>query len=720
MILAKNQLISYSEIEPKRLERILWIDSEMSYAYIINILKDTSLPEKRFVKDILKDLEDNYAVMVGKDPYFNGISDDELSVKSKEVRDRRWALIKDLVTLEPDIYDSRKRGRILKEHYTKTGLGYGQLYLVLKKYWIRGMTKNSLLPDYKNSGGKGKSKTVGSKKLGRPRTKKEVTGEGIPITEDIKHIFKSSAEEFYLNTKGNTLSVAYDLMLKKFFTDVAEVENDNVVYKLRPVEELPTLRQFTYWVNKNYSTSSQLIKRDGLRSFNLKSRAVLGNSTKEAFGPGSLYQIDATIADIYLVSRYNRNHIIGRPVVYFVIDVFSRMITGVYCGLEGPSWAGAMMALSNAASDKVSFCNQYGISISKSDWDTAYLPEAILADRGELEGKNAESLISSLNIRIENTPPYRGDWKGIVEQQFKLMHGNIKPFVPGFVEKDHMTRTGKDYRLDAKLDLYQFTKIIINCILFHNNQHWIKGYDLNEFMIEDEIDCIPSKIWSWGIKNRSGILRVQSEEMVKLSLMPTSSATVTYRGIKFKNLYYSCCKAIEEHWFEKARQHKSWRILVAYDPRNMDFIYIKNTDGSFDECFLLESSEQFKGKSIYEIDYEEQLKETHRLKHSHAETEKKINLYAEIENIVAEASKTTNIKQSKAISKKQRVSNIKINRKVEKELNREDESFNLIESQYGKKADVVDMPKTKVETTEDNSLYSLLKKKQEEGMNRAK
>jgi hypothetical protein len=70
----------------------------------------------------------------------------------------------------------------------------------------------------------------------------------------------------------------------------------------------------------------------------------------------AMYEIDATIGDVYLVSRFDRNKIIGRPVVYIVIDVFSRMITGVYIGLEGPSWVGAMMALANATAPKVEYC----------------------------------------------------------------------------------------------------------------------------------------------------------------------------------------------------------------------------------------------------------------------------------------------------------------------------------------------------------------------------
>lgn len=71
------------------------------------------------------------------------------------------------------------------------------------------------------------------------------------------------------------------------------------------------------------------------------------------------------------------------------MDVFSRCVVGINISLEGPSWiGGASIALINAASDKVSFCRKYGIEIGNDEWNyCSTLPEAIIADRGELEGE---------------------------------------------------------------------------------------------------------------------------------------------------------------------------------------------------------------------------------------------------------------------------------------------------------------------------------------------
>jgi hypothetical protein len=133
--------------------------------------------------------------------------------------------------------------------------------------------------------------------------------------------------------------------------------------------------------------------------------------------------------------------------VYLIIDVFSRMIAGVYVGLEGPSWLGMMMALVNAATDKVKYCAEYGIEITPEQWQVHHVPEIILGDRGELAGKNVETSINNLGICIENAAPYRGDQKGIVERHFKIISGKVKPFVPGYVDVDFSQRGGKDYRL---------------------------------------------------------------------------------------------------------------------------------------------------------------------------------------------------------------------------------------------------------------------------------
>ena len=72
------------------------------------------------------------------------------------------------------------------------------------------------------------------------------------------------------------------------------------------------------------------------------------------------------------------NKVIGRPVIYAVIDVYSRIVTGLYVGLEGPSWIGAMMALDNMVADKVHFVNSMGLKYLRSNGLHIIYPKSLL------------------------------------------------------------------------------------------------------------------------------------------------------------------------------------------------------------------------------------------------------------------------------------------------------------------------------------------------------
>ncbi len=190
--------------------------------------------------------------------------------------------------------------------------------------------------------------------------------------------------------------------------------------------EFPHIINFTIGLKKLEDPKKDIQFRKSTKEYELKYRPILSDSKSETNGPGTRFQVDATIADIYLVSSLDVNKVIGRPVIYAVLDVYSRIITGLYVGLEGPSWIGAMMALDNMIADKVEFCKQYGIDITPEQWPTHHLPEIIIADRGEFEGYSVENLINNLNLKIENTTAYRGDLKGIVERKFRTFNGKVK------------------------------------------------------------------------------------------------------------------------------------------------------------------------------------------------------------------------------------------------------------------------------------------------------
>lgn len=90
----------------------------------------------------------------------------------------------------------------------------------------------------------------------------------------------------------------------------------------------PTLRQFRYFYHREYTKPQLIEAQTNPTDFKKDKRPLSATSTSSVLGPGSRYEIDATIADIYLVADDDRTKIIGRPTFYSISDVFSRMIAG--------------------------------------------------------------------------------------------------------------------------------------------------------------------------------------------------------------------------------------------------------------------------------------------------------------------------------------------------------------------------------------------------------
>lgn len=666
--------------QEKQLYRVLWVSSDQEYGYWISLEKQTRVPEKFICQEVIENIYAGEVVVV-EDPI--RVYEGNVTESAKERRDEWWRILKPILECEPDIYERRRRGELLSETAKKSNKDKANLYRYLVKYWKKGKTPNAFLPDFRNCGRGAKAQN--QKKLGRPV--KHEGGFGKVLTdEDIDH-FGTAIRKYYLNRKAVTLKSTYEKMLGDFYSVPVSDKSGDEYLRLLPANQIPSITQFRYWYKKNRDEKTEIQKRSGEVKFELTGRAITGRSDYQLMGPGAKYQIDATVGDIYLVSQFDRHDIIGRPVMYFVIDSYSRMVTGMYVGLEGPSWAGAMMAIENAASDKVAYCASYGVEITEDEWPCHHIPTAILGDRGEMESRLADNLVQMLGVRIENAPPYRADLKGIVEQHFRTINTNALPFLPGKVLPDMSERGGRDYRLDAKLDIRQFTEIIIRCVLYYNNSHNMDYFEKNEQMMQMGVDAIPLELWNFGIRYCSGCLKTVPKDTLRLALMPMDKATVTERGIRFKGMYYFCEEAFRGLWFEKARVKGTYRVKIYYDPRDMRAILAEVPTGTeIIRCELVDWEMKYAGKQLDEVWYEQEKEKLRKKKLKAKEIEAKINLGKQIESIVDSAEQKSGA--DNAAPKAERIRDIRTNRKNEREEIRKKEAFTGKEAEHSEKTDV--------------------------------
>ncbi len=316
-------------------------------------------------------------------------------------------------------------------------------------------------------------------------------------------------------------------------------------------------------------------------------------------GPASRYEIDSTIADIYIRYSYSKDELvsIGRPVIYSVVDSFSGMIVGLHVGFDSPCWHGASQALFNAMSNKVEFCRQYGYEIDESDWPCQEVCRELTLDRGS---ENTDSNITSLlrgqiGITVGNFNAYhRGDMKGTVEKSFDIIQSLAIPFDSGKVVKSPK----KEDQHASRNSLYtyeQFMVRLIKCIIFtNNNRERVLSHNFE--MSRDGVLFTSRSVWDWGLEQAILKPRVSTDRL-RYALLPEAEATVRSQGVYFKGLYYNCNEIVRRGYLDRAKNIGRFKIKVRYTDISTNHIwYGDDESGELLQLDLTDRSEAYKNQ----------------------------------------------------------------------------------------------------------------------------
>ena len=89
----------------------------------------------------------------------------------------------------------------------------------------------------------------------------------------------------------------------------------------------------------------------------------------------------------------------------------------------------------------------------------------------------------------------------------------------------------------ATLTISQYTQMVINFVITHNQQY-LETYRLTKEMVENDIRSIPAELWQYGIEKYGSPRYISNKMQFYYDLMTPKAAKITRKGISFKGLYY--------------------------------------------------------------------------------------------------------------------------------------------------------------------------------------
>lgn len=497
---------------------------------------------------------------------------DALSEKAYKDYKKRKEIMQKILTLYGPTYielTNKKSKPELAEIIKESGYVRSTFWRLCNRYFKSGFKDYSLVD----------AKVISTVKRNEYKYKKKpgvksqyLENQGVVLTDEVKGYFAEALKD-YKSGRLKSVRTTYDKMNLLHFSKVDIVDGVPTM-SLLPESQRPTIKQFRYYVNKHMTAEEKdRIKTSAQEQRNNK-RLLLSDALKGVYGPGDLVEIDAVEADVSLVSTTDKNQTIGRPIVYFMIDVYTKCIIAMSVAFDNNSVLALTNLFLNLVDDKVKYCKRYGISFDNPEiWPSGFIPNRIRIDRGsDFKSKEFDRICVSLGVEKQLVSGGSGSLKGTVEQSFHQMHSqqNVHLENYGLIEKRH----DSNHHKESTLTIFDYTKMVINFVLFHNQQY-DKNYKVTKEMIEQNIQPIPAILFKYGA-NKYGYPRpISNKEQYLYNLLTPVKAKVSKRGISYKELYYmpDNDKDLIHKMFEAGTKKLPFEVRI--DKRNVGAVYYK-------------------------------------------------------------------------------------------------------------------------------------------------
>ena len=515
-----------------------------------------------------------------------------LNEKEEEIAKHRHMTMKPFFNqklLTKHIFSVTGIGSLVASEARKNGVSRAAVYNWFSLLLTYGFASTSLNPRYDLCGAVGEKrfKSDGRKKSGRKTNLERIVGEN---TYPQKMVEKEEFEKIIalykqIKTPKKSNEDVYIEIVNMIYSIKISISENGIDYSLPETGTYINRRQYRHILD-GMNKIEKLLLSTTSGHYKRNQRGQSGKSHQNVAGPGHLFAVDSTIADVFLRSSVNRAWVCGRPVVYIIVDVWSCAIVGFYVCWTGPSWSMAKVALFSAAGQASTLSTLWGCP----NWlyldPVPTLPFEFLCDRGEYLSLAAmESALESM-FSLSYNPSLRPDLKGIVEVLHRIVKDEQYAYIPGAIDARRKEMELRKYNPKAaSLTLKEYVEYLIVIFNKYNNCADLRGrLDLD--MIADNVVPTPVGLWSWGHQVGLGYRKNTNAHTLIKNLLPTGSARINKKGLFFGGQPYESVLATSQQWSTLARNFGASETQVHYFPGSISKIWLPEGPSGLTEFTL--------------------------------------------------------------------------------------------------------------------------------------
>lgn len=391
---------------------------------------------------------------------------------------------------------------------------------------------NALLPARARCGCPGTEKYTRTKS-GRPKravARGRTSERGLPGTESTRSNLVTGWRKYKRN--GTSEEKAYLLTCAEFWPGRSIVKGpDDEEYLLAPQNKRPTVSEFRYAAHRAKLNATRANMSD--RVYRLTARALRGKAADGIIAVGQVGLIDSTSEDQTPVSVASRLKVCPSTSRTIVMDVKTQYIFGVHSGFENPSTLTSLLALHNAAMDKVAFCAQYGVTIADGEWHKRAF-KRVRSDHGELKSEKGIATLNASEAAAEFVRSYGADQKGPIEASHHSLHRRADHGAAGSTRGKRRERGEPRREESACRTRFDNMPIVIKAILFHNNVEIVEDL-LTIEMRQDGVAPTRRAVYEWYVEKGYSASEPMDLDLLRTRCLPRIAARIHRDGIHLVN-----------------------------------------------------------------------------------------------------------------------------------------------------------------------------------------